>query len=144
MINRDRIVTTFLELTAIDSPSGDEDAIAAELERRLRALGLDALQDSGGNVLAFRPGVGEPLLLSAHMDTVEPGRGSHPPGTAQTSSAVTARPSSGPTTRPVAPSSSKSFNPRSKTAPPPGRSKSRSAAAKRSASSVRRTWTIRG
>ena len=30
MINRDRIVQTFLDLVAIDSPSGDEDAIAAD------------------------------------------------------------------------------------------------------------------
>jgi di/tripeptidase len=30
MINRDRIVQTFLELVAIDSPSGEEDAVAVE------------------------------------------------------------------------------------------------------------------
>ncbi len=78
MINRDRIVQTFLDLVAIDSPSGDEDAIAAELERRLKALGLDASQDSAGNVLARREGAGEAILLSAHMDTVEPGRGIKP------------------------------------------------------------------
>ncbi len=78
MINRERIVQTFLELVAIDSPSGEEDAIAAELERRLAALGLKCSQDAHGNVLATRPGNGEPLLLSAHMDTVEPGRGITP------------------------------------------------------------------
>ncbi|MGE5594578.1 MAG: M20/M25/M40 family metallo-hydrolase [Hyphomicrobiales bacterium] len=78
MITRDRIVQSFLELVAIDSPSGHEDAIAAELERRLRALGLEAWQDPAGNVLARRPGEGEAVLLSAHMDTVEPGRGIRP------------------------------------------------------------------
>lgn len=78
MINRDRIVQTFLDLVAIDSPSGEEDAIAAELERRFRALGLDCSQDAHGNVIASMPGRGEPLLLSAHMDTVEPGRGIRP------------------------------------------------------------------
>lgn len=78
MINRDRIVQTFLELVAIDSPSGEEDAIAAELERRFRDLGLDVAQDAAGNVLGRRDGHGEPLLLSAHMDTVEPGRGIKP------------------------------------------------------------------
>lgn len=78
MINRDRIVQTFLDLVAIDSPSGEEDAIAAELERRLRDLGLEASQDAAGNVLGRRDGHGEPLLLSAHMDTVEPGRGIRP------------------------------------------------------------------
>ncbi len=78
MINRERIVQTFVELVAIDSPSGDEEAIAAELEHRLLALGLGCSQDAAGNVLATRPGVGEPILLSAHMDTVEPGRGIQP------------------------------------------------------------------
>lgn len=78
MISRDRLVQSFLELVAIDSPSGDEDAIALELEGRLRALGLDCSQDQHGNVLASRPGTGEPILLSAHMDTVEPGRGIRP------------------------------------------------------------------
>lgn len=78
MITRDRIVRTFLELVAIDSPSGDEDAIAVELERRLNALGVPASQDAAGNVLARREGQGDPLLLSAHMDTVEPGRGITP------------------------------------------------------------------
>jgi tripeptide aminopeptidase len=78
VINRERIVATLLELIAIDSPSGMEDEIAADLERRLRALGLECTQDAAGNVLAWREGVGEPVLLSAHMDTVEPGRGIKP------------------------------------------------------------------
>ena len=78
MIQRERMVATFLELVAIDSPSGSEDAIAAELVLRLKALGLDAAQDAHGNVIALRAGEGEPILLSAHMDTVEPGRGIKP------------------------------------------------------------------
>lgn len=78
MINRERIVRTFLDLIAIDSPSGDEDAIAAELERRLVALGVDAAPDAHGNILGRRAGSGAPVLLSAHMDTVEPGRGIRP------------------------------------------------------------------
>lgn len=78
MIDRDRIVQALLELIAIDSPSGDEDVIAGELERRLSELGLTARQDAAGNVIARLDGTGEPLLLSAHMDTVEPGRGITP------------------------------------------------------------------
>lgn len=78
MITRDRAVQTFLDLVAIDSPSGHEDAIAAELEDRLRQLGLQTAQDAAGNVLARLDGRGEPILLSAHMDTVEPGRGIRP------------------------------------------------------------------
>lgn len=78
MINRDRIVQTLLELIAIDSPSGKEDEIAIELEKRLNALGVTASQDSAGNVLGALPGEGEPILLSAHMDTVQPGEGIKP------------------------------------------------------------------
>jgi tripeptide aminopeptidase len=78
VITRDRLVQTFLDLVAIDSPSGDEDAVAAELERRLVALGVAVAPDAHGNILGSRPGTGEPLLLSAHMDTVEPGRGIKP------------------------------------------------------------------
>ncbi len=63
---------------AIDSPSGDEEAIAADLVTRLKALGLDVAQDAHGNVLGRREGTGDPILLSAHMDTVEPGRGIKP------------------------------------------------------------------
>jgi len=78
MINRDRVVKTLLELIAIDSPSGFEDEIAAELERRLQSLGAEAVQDPAGNRVGRVEGAGEPLLLSAHMDTVEPGRGIRP------------------------------------------------------------------
>lgn len=78
MIDRDRLVQAFLDLVAIDSPSGEEDAIAAELERRLNEIGVEARQDAHGNVLGRLEGEGEPLLLSAHMDTVEPGRGIKP------------------------------------------------------------------
>ena len=77
MINRDRLVKTFLELVAIDSPSGEEDAIAADLQRRLEALGLTVHADDYGNLIASE-GRESPLLLSAHMDTVEPGRGIKP------------------------------------------------------------------
>jgi di/tripeptidase len=33
-VDRDRLVRTFLELVAIDSPSGEEAEISAELQRR--------------------------------------------------------------------------------------------------------------
>ena len=74
-IDRERLVADFLELIAIDSPSGEEAAAGTDLERRLAALGAEAWEDDHGNVLGRVPGRGEPLLLSAHMDTVEPGRG---------------------------------------------------------------------
>ena len=77
MINRDRLVKTFTDLVQIDSPSGEEEAIAVELVRRLVELGLIVERDDYGNIISSVDG-DEPLLLSAHMDTVEPGRGIKP------------------------------------------------------------------
>lgn len=77
MIHRERLLDTFLALVHIDSPSGEEAALRAELEPRLRALGVETHIDPTGNLLGRLPGQGEPLLLSAHMDTV-PGRGIRP------------------------------------------------------------------
>ena len=77
MINRDRLVKTFCELVSIDSPSGEEDEIAVDLTRRLEALGLTVQADDFGNLVA-NEGRESSLLLSAHMDTVEPGRGIKP------------------------------------------------------------------
>ena len=77
MINRDRLVKTFCDLVRIDSPSGEEETIAVELVQRLEKLGLSVRRDAYGNIIAG-DGRPEPLLLSAHMDTVEPGRGIEP------------------------------------------------------------------
>lgn len=78
MINNERLVKTFLELVKIDSPSGEEDAIAKELSRRITDLGAIVQTDTYGNVLGKIPGKGHPYMLNAHMDTVEPGRGINP------------------------------------------------------------------
>jgi tripeptide aminopeptidase len=78
MVDRDRLLRTFFELVAIDSPSGEEEAVAAEIGRRLQALGATVQRDAHGNLIARLPGEGAPFLLSAHMDTVEPGRGIRP------------------------------------------------------------------
>lgn len=78
MVNRERVLATFFDLVAIDSPSGEEAAVAAEIGRRLEALGAQVRFDRHGNLIAALAGAGEPFLLSAHMDTVEPGRGIRP------------------------------------------------------------------
>lgn len=78
MIQRDRLVKTFLELVQIDSPSGKEAAVASHLIGLLKQLGGDAGLDSHGNVIAHFEGTGAPVLLSAHMDTVQPGEGIKP------------------------------------------------------------------
>ena len=77
MINRDRLVRTFCDLVRIDSPTGEEEAVSVDLQRRLEALGLSATRDDYGNLIAG-DGSADPLMLSAHMDTVEPGRGVSP------------------------------------------------------------------
>jgi len=77
MINQERLVKTFCDLVQIDSPSGEEEAISQDLVQRLEALGFIVNRDHHGNVIASEEGE-NPLMLSAHMDTVEPGRGIKP------------------------------------------------------------------
>ena len=77
MINQERLIETFKEIVKIDSPSGEEEEISQDLTRRLTDLGFQVQRDYHGNVLASEEG-DNPLLLSAHMDTVEPGRGIKP------------------------------------------------------------------
>ncbi len=83
MIDRERLVRTVTELISIDSPTGEEDAIDAHLSARLSDLGASVQHDAYGNLVATLPGnngsAGQsPVMLSAHMDTVEPGRGIQP------------------------------------------------------------------
>ncbi len=83
MINERRLVETFLELVQIDSPSGDEQALAERVAEKLRALGAQVQLDALYNVSAFLPGRGgkpgtKPLFLNAHMDNVAPARGIKP------------------------------------------------------------------
>ena len=52
MINRDRLVKRFCDLVQIDSPSGEEEAVAVELVKQLEALGLSARRDGYGNIIA--------------------------------------------------------------------------------------------
>ena len=77
MINQDRLVDSFCGLVRIDSPSDYEEEIAQHLVARLGTLGFKVERDAHGNVIASEAG-DNPLLLSAHMDTVEPGRGIKP------------------------------------------------------------------
>jgi tripeptide aminopeptidase len=72
LINESRLVRTFLDLVAIDSPSGQERAIADELARRFAALGGEVERDEYHNLIGRWPAVGRQgdwLMLSAHMDT---------------------------------------------------------------------------
>lgn len=88
MIEKDRMIGTFIDLARIDSPSRQEREIAEWLTAKLKTLGGEVMMDdagpkagsNAGNVLARFPGTGRgrPVLLSAHMDTVMPGCGVKP------------------------------------------------------------------
>lgn len=88
-INVQRLCDEFSTLAAISSPSFHEGKIAAYLERRFCALGAQVVIDNAGHEINGESGnliarfVGtdptrEPLLLSAHMDTVSPAKGVEP------------------------------------------------------------------
>jgi tripeptide aminopeptidase len=67
----------FLELAAISSPSGEEDAVAARVTAYLEGLGVPVERDEAGNVLARLDPTdaeegGTPIFLCGHMDTVPP------------------------------------------------------------------------
>lgn len=78
MIKTDRLLDTFLTLVRVDNPSGQEQAMAQTVIGMLRERGLQPEQDAKGNVIARVPGQGEPLLLSAHLDSVAPAVGKKP------------------------------------------------------------------
>jgi tripeptide aminopeptidase len=88
MIQADRVRDTLLELVQIDSLSKREGRIAARLADELRGLDAEVeFDDAGtrvggevGNLIAHVAGTTDapPLLLCAHMDTVEPGVGVKP------------------------------------------------------------------
>lgn len=84
-IDVERIKKEFTELVAIDSVTFQERQMADRLTVKLRELGFEVSEDeagehyggNAGNLYGFLPGTlpGEPILLSAHMDTVKPGIG---------------------------------------------------------------------
>ena len=88
MINVNRMADSFMELVRIDSVSREEGRLAAYLQNQLESLGAETVFDGSaaqtgsdtGNLIARINGSrGKvPLLFSAHMDTVEPGRGVNP------------------------------------------------------------------
>ena len=85
-INLDRALQSFLTLVRIDSVTYEEQRIIQHITRAFEALGLAVIndgtgRDGAGNLLIRLPGTRTqvpPLLLSAHTDTVEPGRGVKP------------------------------------------------------------------
>lgn len=66
------IVDLFIKLVKIGSPSGKEEKMRDFLINWFKKRKVEFQVDQVGNLLAKIKGKGEPLLLSAHMDTVEP------------------------------------------------------------------------
>jgi tripeptide aminopeptidase len=80
-----RMTATLVELAGIPSVSGQEAAVRAYVAARLdERLGLETHVDAAGNLIALMPGtpikraIERPLLLSAHMDRVPPGKAHTP------------------------------------------------------------------
>ena len=86
MIDADRLAAEFARMAAIASPPRREGAMARYLAGRFAALGAEVVFDAAGrkvegetgNLIARFPGNGEALMLSVHMDTVEPCLGVEP------------------------------------------------------------------
>lgn len=83
MINRERLLAEFLELIKINSPTRSEREVAETLKSRLENIGMEVTEDDAGqefggncgNVFAYLKGnrpKAPVILLSAHMDTVDP------------------------------------------------------------------------
>lgn len=88
MINKERMIKTFMEYVRIDSETKNEKEIGKRIIRDLQDLGFETyvdnagedLSSNGNNVYCFIEGTNnkEPMLFSAHMDTVTPGIGIEP------------------------------------------------------------------
>lgn len=82
-MNTNRLIEKLSRYVACDSESGNELGFCELLEAELKARGMTVVRDevgeqcgsNGWNVYASLPGEGEPILFSAHMDTVPPGIG---------------------------------------------------------------------
>jgi len=89
MIDRERLLQTFLDLVRISSPSKQERGVADYLKERLTEAGFEVREDdagtklggNAGNLIATKEGpstAGASIFFSAHMDTVEPTEGMEP------------------------------------------------------------------
>jgi len=84
MVNTDRLLNLFMDLVQIDSPSLGERNLVDRLKGELKVLGGEIREDNtgekingnAGNLIAdFTGSINYPLIiLSAHLDRVEPGR----------------------------------------------------------------------
>ncbi len=89
MVNEKRLIESFMELVKIDSISREERNLADFLIEKLEDLGLEVIVDqagekvksNSGNMIArLRGNIKKaiPIMFSAHMDTVIPGKNINP------------------------------------------------------------------
>lgn len=89
MISEKRLIDEFMRMVSIDSVSYREADFRDYIIKKLGEFGIKCQEDdaaakvngNSGNLVAFVPGQGKDgptILLSAHMDTVEPGKGIKP------------------------------------------------------------------
>ena len=76
------MIDQFMEMVRIPSESGDEARFLDYLLEIFKGMGGQAQKDGYGNLIAKFPAKGstatEPILLSCHGDTVQPGQGIEP------------------------------------------------------------------
>lgn len=87
VIDPERLLSVFLDLVKIESEPGREGEAARYVKNFLDGLGIECVEDScgrktggqSGNLIAKIPSnrgsSGSPLILNAHLDTVQPGTG---------------------------------------------------------------------
>ncbi len=91
MVQRQRLVDTFMQLVQIDSESKHERCIADDLTQRFGQLGLDVYEDdtagqtghgAGNLIVTWQATAGleavVPIFFTCHMDTVMPGKSIQP------------------------------------------------------------------
>lgn len=88
MINSTRLLENFLKYIQIDSETKHEKEICDYIYLKMKNLGFEVIKDNAGeninssgyNILVKHSGNPnkKPILLSAHLDTVEPGRNIKP------------------------------------------------------------------
>lgn len=71
---KQRLLKTFTDLVKINETSGQEKEVIRYVRDRFEKLKIKVYADSYGNLIAYWPGEGNPLLLSTHMDIPEPMR----------------------------------------------------------------------
>lgn len=85
MINKERMVSEFINLTKIDSISSKERQMADEIKSIVKNMGISVIEDNAGeriggnagNLICTIKGTKKvpAILFMAHMDTVTPGKG---------------------------------------------------------------------